>query len=51
MIKDNNSASFYVSVNGHDREWHPTLDSALEYVRWAFEDGDVMDMTIERAED
>lgn len=51
MTEDSNSASFYVSEFGHGREWHPTLDSALEYVKWAFEDGDAVSMTIERAED
>ena len=41
--------SFYVTCNGN-REWHPTLNSALDYASFCFEDDDIDEVKIYKAE-
>ena len=41
--------SFYVTCNG-SKEWHPTLKSALDYASFCFEDDDIDEVKIYKAE-
>ena len=42
--------SFYVIEDGGSRRWHPDLESAIDYVRYAFDDADTEYVKIVRAE-